>query len=205
MGSLVCQPLVLASSTPRKWHLLTQRGSGRGGNCWDGIEGGERVMTGSCAGLGLSPLDRGGEEPSSLCLPCLLIYSLAGEALLQTLEHRCCASQVPCWARLSQAPEPRPGLHPSPCRQHQRQAPSAPQRSRCSSLNCLQLGCIAAIMRCLRLNAVGSAGQNNRPEAWETGWSKGGGCPSWPWNPPCAPTSPSGILGPTAWILGAKA
>lgn len=87
-------------------------------------------------------------------------------------------------------PPPAPGL-------------STPHHSHCSSLNCLQLGCITAIMRCLRLNAVGSAGQNSRPGAQETGWSKHGGFPSWLWNPPVAPTrpaSPSVILGPTAWI-----
>lgn len=81
--------------------------------------------------------------------------------------------------------------------------PSAPHHSHCSSLNCLQLGCITAIMRCLRLNAVGSPGQNSRPGAQETGWSKHGGFPSWLWNPPVAPTwpaSPSVILGPTAWV-----
>lgn len=107
------------------------------------------------------------------------------------LEHRCCVSQVPCWAWLSQMPEPRPGLFPSPCHQCLHQAtfaPHPPDYSHCSSLNCLQLGCITVITRRLRLNAVGSAGQNSRPEAQETGWNKGRGCPNWSWNPPAAPT-----------------
>lgn len=74
-------------------------------------------------------------------------------------------------------------------RQRQRQIPSTLRRSPCSSLNCLQLGCIPAIMRCLRLNAVGSAGQDSRPEAQETGCSKHRDCPSWAWHPPGAPHS----------------
>lgn len=83
-------------------------------------------MTGFCAGLCLGHLARDGEEPPSLCLPTELISSLAWKALLQMLEHRCCVSQVPCWAWLSQVPEPRPGLLPSPCHQCLRQAPLTP-------------------------------------------------------------------------------
>ena len=81
-----------------------------------------------------------------------------------------------------------PGLSPPfPCRQHQHQAPSTPHCSSCSSLNCLQLGCIPAIMRCLRLNAVGSTGQNSRPEARETDSSKHQDWPSWVQHPPGVP------------------
>lgn len=77
-------------------------------------------------------------------------------------------------------------LPPPPHHQRLHQAPSTPHHSPCSSLNCLQLGCIPSIMRCLRLKAVSSAGQNSRPEAWEMGYSKRR-CP--PPSPP-APVSP---------------
>lgn len=129
----------------------------------------------------------------------VLISSLAGEGPLQML-----ASQSFSGFLLGPA-EPNastsPGLSPPlPCRQHQRQAPSTPHRSPCSSLNCLQLGCIPEIMRCLRLNAVGSAGQDSRPEAQESDSSKHQDWPSWAQHPPGVPTpstSPSVTLCPT--------
>lgn len=65
-------------------------------------------MAGSCAGLCLRTQALGGEEPLPSVFPANSFFPLAGEALLQTLAHRCCTSQVPCWALLSQAPEPRP-------------------------------------------------------------------------------------------------
>lgn len=146
-------------------------------------------MTGFCAGcawvtwpvMGRSPLPS--VFPASSFLP-----------LLERSFSRCWSTDAVLlrfWAWLSQMPEPRPGLLPCPCHQCLCQAPFAPYPphcSHCSSMNCLQLGCITVIMRCLQQNAVGSAGQNSRPEAQETAWSKGRYCPNWPWNPPGAPT-----------------
>ena len=118
----------------------------------------------------------------------VLISSLAGEGLSRCWLFR--ASQVSCWVPLSQMPQPhRDSPLPSPADSTSTRPPPlhTALRSSCSSLNCLQLGCIPAIMRCLRLNAVGSTGQNSRPEARETDSSKHQDWPSWVQHPPGVP------------------